>query len=143
MRVNVGSLVNMDFRAQRWLMEGPPQKFPSFLFPNSPNPGGTIFASLDVFCLAVAGKFDRFFFPRQNEVPAMPQRPRVANSPHAQKPGYSRSNQVQGLLDRAACSGRPWLREKRRQSLSLTQARAPEMGWALTQTLSFSYSQGP
>ena len=62
MFVNVDSLLNIDFLAQ--------QKFPSILFPIKRNH----IASLDVFCLAMAGKFDPFFCPRRSGVPAVPQR---------------------------------------------------------------------
>lgn len=40
-------LLNIDFLAQCRLIASPQQKFPSFLFPSTPNPGGDIIAAGD------------------------------------------------------------------------------------------------
>lgn len=38
-------LLNIDFLAQCRLIASPQQKFPSFFFPNAPNPGGDTIAT--------------------------------------------------------------------------------------------------
>lgn len=43
--IKVDLLLNIDFLAQCWLIVGPQQKFPSSLFPITPNPGGTAMAT--------------------------------------------------------------------------------------------------